>query len=115
MNKYDPIICKTLREKFNTVWKRVENYETRRELPKEEEKINKYVLDLISEVNEINEYYIRIFLNESKENRAIIQEHYSQIFEKVNRAFIILRVKYPFKKVWFEILEPKPNNTYCKG
>lgn len=74
MNECDPVICKTLRDKFNSVWKRIENYETRRDLPKKEEKINKYVSDLILAANEINEYYIGIFLNESEENKAIIQD-----------------------------------------
>lgn len=102
MSKYNTIICKNLRDNCNTIWKRVEPYVSRRELPKQKEKIQEYISDLASTFNELSAYYEKIYLNENEGNQYIIREFYETNFNKVKRAFSILKVNYRFENSFFE-------------
>lgn len=106
MSRYDPVICKTLREKFNAAWKRVEPYAHRRALTKDKNKINTYKTDLCSTFNEINQYYSKLFLNESPETQEILREFYTSNFKKIYKGFQILHMKYEFKNTYFEVIDP---------
>lgn len=102
MSAYDLVICKTLRDNFYTVWKRVEPYARRRKLTEDKNLIQKYTADLAETFNAISKYYARIYLSQNSETQKTIQELYEVNFAKIYRAFQILHVKYTFKNSYFE-------------
>lgn len=105
MSQYDAVICKTLREDFNVIWKRVEPYVQRRNLTKDKNKIQQYINDLVETFNKISRYYARIYRSQNLETQNTLKELWTNNFQKIYRAFQILHANYTFKNNYFEQID----------
>lgn len=96
MTRIDSGEIKKLKENFNTVWKRIEPYESRRPLPKEESKITEYRADIVDKYNDLLSYITDGYSELSEVQKETLDKVIKTSLLKLKRAFEILKVKYKF-------------------
>lgn len=94
MTAYNDIECANLREKFNTIWKRVEPYIIRRKLTKDKVKLKQYRRDIVHTYNEYVGYIADAYSFVTNDKQSEFYQNVNPIRSKLITAFNILRLEY---------------------
>lgn len=100
---YDAVEFRRKRERYDSVWKKIENYEKRRPLTKNRSKRMGYLNDFVKSYNEITSYLHAAYATEKDIDIKIQhQDNQVQILSKFKRAVKILKYEYTFSSKIFD-------------